>query len=200
MALQNDTTAEKAIGTAPGDGGDSVIDSQTLALLKTKISTVARDMAGCAQASADNRAVRFCVWPGMHDDGLLSTDSEDEQLESFDGASDQRVRWADQLVMEDSLLCMTALAQAQAQCLPRGSGTPDGARRNWLLLRYLKDSLRLDYWTQFWRLCNYMLADDPAVAAMRVSEKKPSPATRKAVRKPGSSRGNSSTPRWSAFR
>lgn len=157
------------LNVVAGDGGDRPYDADTLKFLKDRAQATAlrsRDMI--FSASGEGKVARFCEWGGQTPDGLVNADVEGEEVEPFDGASDQRVRWADQMANEDVVLLMTALMGAQIQCVPRGQGEMDGARRNGLLLRYLIDELGAAWWMQNARLASYMVADDPALAAMRV--------------------------------
>jgi hypothetical protein len=152
-----------------GDGGDRTFDAETLAFLKARATTTAlRAREFFTGAYTDGKTARYCEWGGQSPDGLVTADTESEEVEPFDGASDQRVRWADQMVNEEVTLLMTALMGAQINCVPRGQGDMEGARRNGLLLRYLIDELGANWWLQNARLANYMVADDPALAAMRV--------------------------------
>jgi len=152
-----------------GDGGDRKLDPETLTFLKSRAQTTAlRARDFFTSSYADGKGARYCEWPGQTADGLVTASTEDEEVEPFDGASDQRVRWADQMANEEVVLLMTALMGAQINCVPRGQGDMDGARRNGLLLRYLIDELGAAWWMQNARLASYMVADDPALAGMRV--------------------------------
>ncbi|MEI8345753.1 MAG: hypothetical protein WCG06_06750, partial [Candidatus Omnitrophota bacterium] len=152
-----------------GDGSDRPLDFETLAFLKARAQvTVKRAQQFYSSGRADSSAARYCEWQGQTPDGLVTADTDNQEVEPFDGASDQRLRWCDQMANEDVVLLMTALSQAQLNCVPRGRGDADGARRNTLLLRYLIDEMGSDWWLQNWRMASYMVADDPALAAMRV--------------------------------
>jgi hypothetical protein len=152
-----------------GDGSDKPLDTETLQFLKARAQeTVRRAQQFYSTRRADGAEARYCEWQGQTADGLVQADTDNQEVEPFDGASDQRVRWCDQMANEDVVLLMTALSQAQMNCVPRGRGDADGARRNTLLLRYLIDEMGVDWWLQNWRMASYMVADDPALAAMRV--------------------------------
>jgi len=111
----------------------------------------------------------YCVWDGQHADGTVH-DTKKEVAWPFDGASDQRVRWGEKVVLDKIALVMIALASCEVE-FACGAG-PDAERRANALKRLLEWELgRLGAkgYAEFLALLRYMLVDSPAVAAMDVS-------------------------------
>ena len=111
----------------------------------------------------------YCVWDGQHPDGTVH-DEKDALAWPFDGASDQRVRWGEMVVLDKIALVMIALSSCEVE-FACGAG-PEGERRADALKRLLQWELgRLGAkgYAEFLALLRYMLVDSPAVAAMDVS-------------------------------
>lgn len=111
----------------------------------------------------------YCVWDGQNADGTVH-DTKTECAWPFDGASDQRVRWGEKVVLDKIALVMIALSSCEVE-FACGAG-PDGERRADALKRLLQWELgRLGAkgYAEFLALLRYMLVDSPAVAAMDVS-------------------------------
>ena len=111
----------------------------------------------------------YCVWDGQNADGTVH-DTKTECAWPFDGASDQRVRWGEKVVLDKIALVMIALSSCEVE-FACGAG-PDGEKRADALKRLLQWELgRLGAkgYAEFLALLRYMLVDSPAVAAMDVS-------------------------------
>ena len=111
----------------------------------------------------------YCVWDGQHPDGTVH-DERDALAWPFDGASDQRVRWGEKVVLDKIALVMIALSSCEVE-FACGAG-PDAEKRADALKRLLAWELgRLGArgYAEFLALLRYMLVDSPAVAAMDVS-------------------------------
>ena len=68
----------------------------------------------------------YCVWDGQHADGTVH-DSKDDLAWPFDGASDQRVRWGEKVVLDKIALVMIALSSCEVE-FACGAG-PDAEKR-----------------------------------------------------------------------
>ena len=111
----------------------------------------------------------YCVWDGQHADGTVH-DERDAAAWPFDGASDQRVRWGEKVVLDKIALVMIALSSCEVE-FACGAG-PDAERRADALKRLLQwemGRLGARGYAEFLALLRYMLVDSPAVAAMDVS-------------------------------
>lgn len=111
----------------------------------------------------------YCVWDGQHADGTVH-DERDALAWPFDGASDQRVRWGEKVVLDKIALVMIALSSCEVE-FACGAG-PDAERRANALKRLLgweMGRLGAKGYAEFLALLRYMLVDSPAVAAMDVS-------------------------------
>ena len=111
----------------------------------------------------------YCVWDGQNADGTVH-DTKTECAWPFDGASDQRVRWGEKVVLDKIALVMIALSSCEVE-FACGAG-PDAERRANALKRLLgweMGRLGAKGYAEFLALLRYMLVDSPAVAAMDVS-------------------------------
>lgn len=109
---------------------------------------------------------RFCKWGNQSADGR-HWDNQDAGIraEPFSGASDQRLRWSDGVVIHKlSLLCV-ALNMAKVSVKAAGPDR-DRGRRISLVLRAMVQGMG-SRWLRSWiELLQYYLADSPGVALM----------------------------------
>ena len=111
----------------------------------------------------------YCVWEGQHPDGTVH-DEKDALAWPFDGASDQRVRWGEKVVLDKIALIMIALSSCEVE-FACGAGADAEKRADALkrLLGWELGRLGAKGYAEFLALLRYMLVDSPAVAAMDVS-------------------------------
>lgn len=111
----------------------------------------------------------YCVWEGQHPDGTVH-DAKDALAWPFDGASDQRVRWGEKVVLDKIALIMIALSSCEVE-FACGAGADAEKRADALkrLLGWELGKLGAKGYAEFLALLRYMLVDSPAVAAMDVS-------------------------------
>ena len=111
----------------------------------------------------------YCVWEGQHPDGTVH-DAKDALAWPFDGASDQRVRWGEKVVLDKIALIMIALSSCEVE-FACGAGADAEKRADALkrLLGWELGRLGAKGYAEFLALLRYMLVDSPAVAAMDVS-------------------------------
>ena len=111
----------------------------------------------------------YCVWEGQHPDGTVH-DEKDALAWPFDGASDQRVRWGEKVVLDKIALIMIALSSCEVE-FACGAGADAEKRADALkrLLGWELGKLGAKGYAEFLALLRYMLVDSPAVAAMDVS-------------------------------
>lgn len=156
------------IAQVAADGRDGPVDEETLRQLKEAAASWAQRAELYWQDNLANQQTRYCQWTGQSPDGRLRSEYLNADPEPFDGASDQRIRWADSLILETVRFLTVALARAQIRVEPRGPGDQPAAETATRLLRWMVDRLGVDWWRQHGILLNYLLQDSPAVAAMLV--------------------------------
>ena len=155
------------------DGGDGPVTPEQLQGLKE----AARVWDSRAEVFWQDRVLsnqtRFCHWTGQSADGRLHAEAfGGREIVPFEGASDQRVRWADALVLEQARMMIVALCRAQPRCEGRGKGDQDKAKVWTAMARWAIDMLAGQWLHEHEVLLNYMLQDTPAVAAMSVTWKR----------------------------
>jgi hypothetical protein len=166
MPLDRDTDIEQV----PGDGGDGAVSKDQLQGLKD----AALEWDKRAQSFWEDRALaeetRFCRWDGQSSDGRLhSAAFNNREVVPFEGASDQRVRWADALCIEKCQMLLVALMRAQPRCEGRGKGDQPKAQMWTTLARWAIDILAVKWLREHAVMLNYALQDTPAVAGMHVT-------------------------------
>ncbi len=109
---------------------------------------------------------RFCQWKHQSSDGRIYNDKENGiTVKPFHGASDQRLRWGDGIVLHKLSLMCVALNMAKVQVTASGADK-DRGRRLALVLRAMIQGLE-SRWLRSWvELLQYYLGDSPAVALM----------------------------------
>jgi len=152
-----------------GAGGDASVPDDDLDALKAAL----RDVAGRAEewtaARAESLRTRFNRWYGQSIDGRRWERNAGQEATLFDGQSDQRVWWVDQIIREQEALRTVALARATIRCEARnGKRDDEQARALTVLLRWLRDRIGPAWYEEHRKLTSYELGDSPAVALMRV--------------------------------
>lgn len=143
--------------------------------LKAAQGEVARLTAGDAASSGWSRQdvaerTRWCLWAGQDSSGRKKQSALGDKAFPFEGASDARVRLADQLVNEEVGKVVTATLSQAIEV--RGVDARDArfAVRMKRLLRWVTDSAigRKRWRKEVTRLAQWALGDAPAAALMYV--------------------------------
>lgn len=151
-----------------GRGGDGPVDANTLQALNDAVSEINRDSGKFWALRLNAEATRFQRWPGQSPDGKQRAEYIGAAPFPFDGASDQRVYWADTLVNEAVRLFIVAARRATVNCLPLGKGRSEDAWRGTQVLRYFTRQIWRSWWRELVRAANYIKADSPAVCVVKV--------------------------------
>jgi hypothetical protein len=152
-----------------GAGGDGNVPDEALDAYKQALKETATRAQEWAAARADCLRTRYNRWSGQSIDGRLWERNTGVESPLFDGQSDQRVWWVDQLIREQETLRTVALSRASLRCEPRnGARDDEQARALTVLLRWLRDRIGPDWIEEHRKLTQYELGDSPAVALMRV--------------------------------
>jgi hypothetical protein len=154
---------------AGADGGDGAVTEEQLLGLKAAAAQWNSRSEEFWQRRLDAENARHCRWNGQSADGRMwSRNFGGVRPSPFEGASDQRVRWADALVSDKVELMMVAMQRAQPRCEGRGKGDSERARKATALLRWMIDRMGKEWLRQWMVALNYAWADSPAVAMMGV--------------------------------
>ena len=161
--------AKKAgMARVAGRGGDGPVDAAKLQELVDAVSDINRDSGKFWALRLNAEATRFQKWPGQSPDGKQRAEYIGSAPFPFDGASDQRVYWADTLSCERVRLFIVAAWRAVLTCLPLGKGRSDDAWRGTQVLKWFVQDMGRRWWQELTRAANYAVADSPAVAVVKV--------------------------------
>ncbi len=117
-----------------------------------------------------NEETRFCIWEGQADDGRKHDDTWSEKKAfPFDGASDARVRMADDVVEDRRRLCMAAWTRGEPKIVSRDlQGADWGERMATLLNHEVHTVMGMRARTELKRFLEYVHGDSPAASVMGV--------------------------------
>lgn len=152
------------------DGGRRPVDEDALRELKAFADEIRAD---CSEEVFFRRQVnenaRYCRWAGQSDDGRKRKDSLGFDPKPFEGASDARVRLADQIINEQAAEIVTAAMRAVPRVMGMEGTDGRSAGKVETLLKWL---IRNQWGSKFRRtvelLAQYMLGDSPGGAVMGV--------------------------------
>lgn len=154
--------------TIKGDGlVNGKVDEKLMVLLKKRLSDLNTQYE--REAPRAYESTRRCIWPGMSPDGLKHDDPiAGIRAKPFDGAPDVRVRTADKIINELSLMFLLAAMRAQLYIVGPGNGVMR-AKKLMALAEWIKTSLwGRQYARAILELGNYVFGDTPAVGLMMV--------------------------------
>lgn len=157
--------------TVENNGSPAKVSQDYLKELKQGV----KDIATAAQKGTwgsrqTNENERYCRWAGQSDDGRKHADALDGKPPfPFEGASDGRIRLADQLINEREMICVAAATRAAASVT--GMEIEDDAKAariqtlvKWVTLNKLGRAWR----RELRKVAQWMHGDSPAVAFMGV--------------------------------
>lgn len=151
-----------------GAGGDGAVSADELQTLQDAVSEINRDSEKYWTLRLNAEATRFQKWDGQSPDGKQRMEFMGSMPFPFDGASDQRVYWADMLVSERVRLFTVAARRATVNCLPVKKGRSDQAWQATQVLRWFVRQMKQRWWRELIRCANYATADSPAVAVLKI--------------------------------
>jgi hypothetical protein len=155
---------DQALGRADGDGA---VGPEEMGEIRRKIL----QWNDRAQSFFDKRVeglkARHCLWRGQGPDGRLWADNNDGETPTpFNGASDQRIRWADGIVLDKSAVLMTGLAAADISVKAVGAKAGSLAGNLTVMLLWMIKNMGAEWYRQWKILASYYLGDSPAAAMM----------------------------------
>lgn len=158
--------ADDTVGRANGDGEVTV---EALASIRQKITEWNDRASEFWDRRSSGERARFCVWEGQSDDGRLWAKNNGNKTPApFNGASDQRIRWADAFVLDKSAVLLNALAVADIKVKATGAAAGRTARNLTVMLRWMINNMGAEWLRQWMILTSHYLADSPACALMGV--------------------------------
>jgi hypothetical protein len=162
-------TEKEQVGRVAGDGGPGQMSEPMLAKLKDEVEAINSDLKRYIWkgrlASEDARLAR---WSGQSADGLLHEDDLGEEPEPFEGATDSRIRWADQVVNEEVALRIVTALRARVRFDPVGAEDAARAGMATIVMDWvMRHMLGIRWIRELTRLAQYECGDSPGLALMK---------------------------------
>lgn len=108
-----------------------------------------------------------CLWSNQNFNGLVK-DTHTSLADPFDGASDQRVRWGDSIVLRVVSLLILALSRADISFRASSANGQETARHLSVLLQTMIEEMGSDWLRQWLLLAFWYTSETPGVAMMSV--------------------------------
>jgi hypothetical protein len=163
----------EALARVKGSGGDGPVDADELKGFFNAVGLINRQAEKYWALRLNAEATRFQKWAGQSPDGKQRSEYMGGAMPfPFDGASDQRVFWADTLTSEAVALMTVAANRATVNCLPTKAMKADSAWQAAQVLRWFVRQMKQSWWTALIRCANFAKADSPAVTVMKVEWKR----------------------------
>lgn len=154
-----------------GDGSSQALPAEKFAALKAEFEQMSKD----AGANVNDRRMlsedtRFCRWAGQSTDGRKHDDAIDgERAFPFDGASDARIRLADELVQEQVIVILASLMRMQlgvngTEVLDMELAADVNVLWNWML----NNQLGAEWFVEMSKVFQARQGDAPAVGILQV--------------------------------
>lgn len=146
------------------------LDETGLDGLKSELELIGSDVkAGLFSRRYWADRTRFCIWPGQSPDGRLRSEVLGKEAFPFDGASDGRIRLADEIINERVMVQLAAVLRSHPKVTGMESSDANRAGKIKTLLRWmLYNQIGRNFLTELERVLNYAEGDAPATALMGV--------------------------------
>jgi hypothetical protein len=152
-----------------GAGGDGRVSEDELTRFQGAVSQINTQAQKYWALRLNGEATRYQKWSGQSPDGKQRAEFMGNVMPfPFDGASDQRVYWADTLTGEAVRLMIVAAARATVNTLPTVAKKANAAWQAKQVLSWFVRQMGQAWWTALIRCANYAKGDSPAVTAMKV--------------------------------
>lgn len=157
--------------TARGDGGTMKCLADRVTWLKDEFKHI---MTYAGEGVNDRRMLaedtRYCRWPGQSTDGRKHGDANSGKTAfPYEGASDVRMRTADEIANEQVILLMAAVGRAQLSFTTPNPAKADLGDRIAVLWEWMKkNQLRREWFFELRRLAQFRQGDSPAVGFLQV--------------------------------
>jgi hypothetical protein len=157
--------------TIRGDGGTIPVTADRLTWFKTEFMHITMH----AGWSVNDRRLlaedtRFCRWPGQSTDGKKHADANNgKPAFPFEGASDVRMRTADEIINEQVILLMAAAMKMQLSFTSPDPAKADLGDKLAVLWEWVKhNQLRREWFFELRRLAQFRQGDSPANGFLQV--------------------------------
>ena len=155
---------DQALGRADGDGA---VGPEEMGEIRRKILQWNDRAQSFFDKRVEGQKARHCLWRGQGPDGRLwAENNEGVTPTPFNGASDQRIRWADGIVLDKSAVLLTGLAAADVSVKAVGAKAGSLAGNLTVMLLWMIKNMGAEWYRQWKILASYYLGDSPAAAMM----------------------------------
>lgn len=157
--------------TVKGDGGTKPVLPARLNWLKDEFKRITQR----AGWSVNDRRLlsedtRYCRWQGQSQDGRKHSDIDSgKPAFPFEGASDVRMRTADEIINEQVILLMSAVGKMQLRFTTPDPAKADMGDKLGVLWEWIKNNqLKREWFFELRKLAQFRQGDSPAVGFMQV--------------------------------
>lgn len=159
---------DDSLDTVGGDGSPEKLGTEAVQDLRTAIFDIVQDARIQVQGRRSHSQQVFnCEWDGQSDDGRKHAEVLGRDAHPFEGASDMRIRLANQVVNEKAMVLKAAVERMTLGGLS-SAGAPV-ALDALSLFTYVKKNLLAERWGATWRkVFHWTLADAPALGVVGV--------------------------------
>jgi hypothetical protein len=146
------------------------VSADDLSGLKSELKAITKDVkSGLFQRRYWCDRTRFCVWPGQSPDGRKRSAVMGKEAFPFDGASDARIRMADEIINERVSIQMAAILRAHPKVTGMEISDSNAAGKIRTLLRWiLFNQIGRNFLTELERVLNFQEGDAPGIGIMGV--------------------------------
>lgn len=109
----------------------------------------------------------YCIWKGQNAKGVRLNHGS-ELAKPFEGASDQRLRWGEQIFKYQMALALVAISSCEVEIVCSNDEDQEKARALKALLNGVSESLGAKGLAEIKAMFHYMFCDTPAVGALDV--------------------------------
>ena len=153
-----------------GDGSAFTLTDAKFTELKTEFDRIATD---AGRSVNDRRSlsedVRFTRWDNQSPDGKKHDTDDGKKAFPFDGASDARIRHADDIVQEQVIIMMAALMRAQPGTKPTEADDAEISGNLAVLWSWLqRNQLGAEWITEWTKVAQWRQGDAPGIGYMQV--------------------------------
>jgi hypothetical protein len=156
------------LSKAKGAGGDARVSAEELTALKAIMDDIRADYGSAVLARRSaNQDTRLAVWDGQSEDGKKRRSALGKDPKPYEGASDNRIRLADETITEMALTIQLAATRGEMKVSPVEGNDEQKAQKNQVLLRHI---VRNVWGSQFGRevelAAQWMLGDEPGISIL----------------------------------
>jgi len=162
-----DAAPEERLESVSGDGMPERTSEARLDVIKQELAQIISDAeADIWERRLHAEETRYCIWANQNTDGKKHH-TKTVKAFPFDGASDARIRTADEIIKDRVRLKVAAASRFTPRAVGVESGDNQyGAKITALLRWIIKNRMRTEYRREIKKVADWQEADSPAIAVL----------------------------------